>query len=235
MTFRKLSLVAIGTLIAISSVGLTNQNVFADHTFETGIVPGTTLQPTVHVPLAGTVMRPGDYLPVADFSPQFVTGHFLLVVPCDSRGIPAVIPIGGHIDEHDHETWVDQLQMNYIAHASTPGKTCVYHSHVPAVAIKSVAWAGPPRITDMGLFNISGKNVVFRTGNVAMFTILTEVNTITPPNGYGPNSAIAKGGWAIPPYDMMQLPGDIYTRNLVEPIDDPTGFLPHTAVAARQH
>ncbi|HZS73931.1 MAG TPA: hypothetical protein VFA69_05450, partial [Candidatus Nitrosotalea sp.] len=76
-------------------------------------------------------------------------------------------------------------------------------------------------------------NVVFRTGNAAMFTILTEVNTITPPNGYGPDSAISAGGWAFPPYDMMQLPGDIYNRNLVEPIDDPTGFLPHTAVAAR--
>lgn len=247
MTFKKLSLVAIGALIAISSVGFTNQNVFADHTFETGIVPGSTLQPTVHVPLAGTVMRPGDYLPVADFSPQFVTGHFLLAVPCDSRGIPAVIPIGGHIDEHDHETWVDQLQMNYIAHASTPGKTCVYHSHVPAIELKhsTVAWAGPPRITDMGLFNISGKNVVFRTGNVAMFTMLTEVNTITPPNGYGLPSSVANGGWAFGKYldtDMDNsgtsggrghLPGDIYNRNLVEPIDDPTGFLPTGAVSAR--
>ncbi|HZS74222.1 MAG TPA: hypothetical protein VFA69_06940, partial [Candidatus Nitrosotalea sp.] len=70
MTFKKLSLAAIGALIAISSVGIVNHNVFADHTFETGIVPGSTLQPTVHVPLAGTVMRPGDYLPVADFSPE---------------------------------------------------------------------------------------------------------------------------------------------------------------------
>jgi hypothetical protein len=214
------------SLIGIMSLGMIHPNAFADHAFEGGVASGT-MPNTNHVLLAGQVMRPGDYLPVADYSPNYVTGHFLLIVPCDSRGIPSVIPIGGHIDEHDHKTWVDQLEMNYIAHASTPGKTCVYHSHVPSVGLSTVPWAGPPRVTDMGLLNISSKTVVFRTGNAAMFTLLTVAGDISTPNGYGAVGTLPS------PYNSMRLPGDVYSRNLIMPIDDPTGFLPTGPVKAR--
>jgi hypothetical protein len=203
MTKIRLSLVAaIASIIAMSSLGITSQNVFADHAFEGGVAAGT-MPNTVHVFLAGQVMRPGDYLPVADFSPNFVTGHFLLIVPCDSDGNPAVIPIGGHIDEDDSKTWVDQLQMNYINSASNPGKTCVYHSHVPAVGLSTVTHPGPPRVTDMGLLNVSGKTVVFRTGNAAMFTLLTVAGDISGTNGYGPTSVLPS------PYNHARLPSAI--------------------------
>jgi len=194
--------VIIASIITISSVGLTSQNAFADHAFEGGVAAGT-MPNAVHVFLAGQVMRPGDYLPVADYSPNYVTGHFLLIVPCDSNGNPAVIPIGGHFDELASKTWVDQLQMNYIAHASNPGKTCVYHSHVPAIGLSTVVHAGPPRVTDMGLLNISSKTVVFRTGNVAMFTLLTVAGDISTPNGYGSSGTMPY------PYNQPRLPSAI--------------------------
>jgi len=202
MTNKKLLVTTIATLIVASAFGMIAQNVYADHAFETGVVAGT-MPNTVHVFLAGQVMRPGDYLPVADFSPNFVTGHFLLIVPCDSNAQPAVIPIGGHIDEIPEKTWVAQLQMNYISQASNPGKTCVYHSHVPAVSLTTVPNPGPPRITDMGLLNVSGKTVVFRTGNVAMFTLLSVVGDISGANGYGTGSNMPA------PYNTPRLPSAI--------------------------
>ncbi|PIW35720.1 MAG: hypothetical protein COW26_02930 [Nitrosopumilales archaeon CG15_BIG_FIL_POST_REV_8_21_14_020_33_23] len=45
---------------------------------------------------------------------------------------------------------------------------------------------GAPRITDIGLLNLSDKNVVFRTGNAMSFSLLNVVGSINPPNNYGP-------------------------------------------------
>ncbi|WP_337862480.1 hypothetical protein [Nitrososphaera sp.] len=210
MNLRNLAIIAI-----IAGIAATTPVVaFAGHAFESGAASGT-LPVATTVLLAGQVMRPGDYMPVVDFSPNYVTGHLLLRAPCDADGNPAVIPVGGHIDEIANRTYVDQLQMNYIAHASAPGKSCVYHSHVPAVKLSSIANAGPPRVTDIGLLNVGTKNVVFRTGNTVSFTVLTVAGEINPPNGYGPASA---GNGQLPaPFNTPKQISSLIGMNPVPP------------------
>lgn len=185
MNLKQLAIIAVAATIVITAPVVA----LADHAFESGVTSGTMPVATT-IPLGGQVLRPGDYLPVVDFSPNYVTGHLLLRVPCDADGNPAVIPVGGHIDESANKTYVDQLQMNYIEHASTPGKSCVYHSHVPAVKLTTLDKPGPPRISDLGLLNVSDKNVVFRTGNAVSFTLLTVVGELSGTNGYGPGSSL---------------------------------------------
>ena len=170
---------------AVSGVFFTYNFAIGSHSFETGAATGT-LPSAVTVILAGQVLQPGDYLPLADYSPNYVTGHFLARIPCDSTGTPLVIPVAGHVDELADRTWLDQAQLNLIEHVSNKGKTCVYHSHIPAVDLTQVGNPGAPRITDIGLLNLSDKNVVFRTGNAMSFTILNVVGNINPPNNYGP-------------------------------------------------
>lgn len=161
----------------------------ASHGFEGGATAGTL--PTVaNVLLAGQVMRPGDYLPIADYSPNFVSGHLLVRIPCDNNHVPLVTPVAGHIDELAERTWVAPAQLNYIPHASSPGNTCVYHSHIPAVDVTDVGNPGAPRITDIGLLNQGKKNVVFRTANTASFTLLKVLGDINPPNQYGPTGSM---------------------------------------------
>jgi hypothetical protein len=200
-------------LIAIISTcaalgGVSYHYATASHGFESG-VSGSSLPAAVTVPLAGQVMRPGDYFPLADYSPNYVTGHLLVRIPCDANAKPLVTPIAGHVDELPERTWMAPAQLNYIPHASSPGNTCVYHSHIPAVDLTQVGNPGAPRITDIGLLNQGTKNVVFRTANVMSFTILNVVGDINPPNHYGP------GGFA------STMPGSPY---LVTPTFPPTGL-----------
>lgn len=182
--FRSKILLAI-IISVVAASGISYHHAIANHGFESGVAAGT-LPNVVTVPLAGQVMRPGDYFPLADYSPNYVTGHLLVRIPCDSNAKPLVTPVAGHIDELAERTWVTQAQLNYIPHASSPGNTCVYHSHIPAVDITGVGNPGAPRITDIGLLNQGQKNVVFRTANAMSFTLLTVVGDINPPNHYGP-------------------------------------------------
>jgi hypothetical protein len=178
-------IILLGILVAVVSVGAYSfHTATASHSFESGSATGT-LPVATTVILAGQVLQPGDYLPLVDFSPNFVAGHLLVRIPCNSEGEPLVLPIAGHVDELPERTFMEQAQLNYIAHVSAPGKTCVYHSHVPAADIDAVGFAGAPRITDIGLINLSGKNVVFRTGNAMSFTIHQVLGDINPPNHYG--------------------------------------------------
>ncbi|MBS3925439.1 MAG: hypothetical protein KGZ34_01925 [Nitrosarchaeum sp.] len=195
---------------AVSGVIFTYNFAIGAHSFETGAATGT-LPNAVTVVLAGQVLQPGDYLPLADYSPNYVTGHFLARIPCDSTGKPLVIPVAGHVDELPNRTWLDQAQLNLIEHVSNKGKTCVYHSHIPAVDLTQVGNPGAPRITDIGLLNLSDKNVVFRTGNAMSFTILSVVGNINPPNNYGP------GGNMPLPYSC---PGSLVTNTCTNSGDD---------------
>jgi hypothetical protein len=185
-------------IVATVSIGAyTFHTATASHSFEQGAAAGTLPVATTII-LAGQVLQPGDYIPLVDFSPNFVAGHLLVRIPCDSNANPLVIPIAGHIDELPERTFMEQAQMNYIAHASNPGKTCVYHSHVPAADVDAIGFVGAPRITDIGLINLSDKNVVFRTGNAMSFTIHNVLGDINPPNNYGPH------GTSMPkPYNGM--------------------------------
>lgn len=187
--------------------GISYHYATASHGFESG-VSGSSLPTAVTVPLAGQVMRPGDYFPLADYSPNYVTGHLLVRIPCDANAKPLVTPIAGHVDELPERTWMAPAQLNYIPHASSPGNTCVYHSHIPAVDLTEVGQPGAPRITDIGLLNQGTKNVVFRTANVMSFTLLNVAGDINPPNHYGP------GGFA------KDISGSPY---LVTPTFPPTG------------
>lgn len=164
----------------------------ASHGFEQGAAAGT-LPTATTVVLAGQVMRPGDYFPLVDFSPNYVSGHLLVRIPCNNDGVPLVTPVAGHVDELPERTWVAPAQLNYIPHASKPGDTCVYHSHIPAVDITGVGFAGAPRITDIGLLNQGKNNVVFRTANVMSFTLLQVLGDINPPNHYGPGGFAPEG------------------------------------------
>ena len=120
--------VAIAT---ISTIGAYTYNeAMASHAFEGGTAGGA-LPIATTVIISGEVMQSGDYMPLVDFSPNFVAGHLLLRIPCDAEGIPRVFPVAGHIDEMAHRTYTSQPQMNLIEHVSNKGKTCVYHSHVP--------------------------------------------------------------------------------------------------------
>ncbi|AIC15522.1 hypothetical protein [Nitrososphaera viennensis] len=147
----------------------------------------TALPSATTLLLAGQVMRSGDYIPIVDFTPNYVTGHLLLRVACDSAGTPAVMAVAGHIDEDANKTYVDQLHMHYLAHASAPGKSCVYHAHVEAGSDHS----GAPYVTDIGLLNTGNKNVVFRTGNTVSFTIQSAPGEIGEPYSYGPGGGLS--------------------------------------------
>jgi len=205
---NKIIYLAIITTV-IAATGFSYNWAIGSHGFEQGASAGT-LPTAVTVPLAGQVMRPGDYFPLADYSPNYVTGHLLVRIPCDANGKPLVTPIAGHVDELPERTWMAPAQLNYIPHASSPGNTCVYHSHIPAVDLSEVGNPGAPRITDIGLLNQGTKNVVFRTANAMSFTLLQVAGDINPPNNYGP------GGFA-----SSYSPGSPY---LVTPTFPPTGL-----------
>lgn len=200
----------VATSVALSSISY--HYATASHGFEGGAVAGTL--PTVaNVLLAGQVMRPGDYLPIADYSPNYVSGHLLLRIPCDSNHNPLVTPVAGHIDERADRTWVAPAQLNYIPHASTPGQSCVYHSHVPAIDLTDVGNPGAPRVTDLGLLNQGQKNVVFRTANTASFTLLKVIGDINPPNQYGPSGSMPA------PYNVSPTFPAVNLANPVVPSD----------------
>lgn len=191
----RLLIAIISTSVALGSASY--HYAMASHGFEQGAAAGT-LPTVVTVPLAGQVMRPGDYFPLADYSPNYVSGHFLVRIPCDANAKPLVTPVAGHVDELPERTWVAPAQLNYIPHASKPGDTCVYHSHIPAVDLDGVGNPGAPRITDIGLLNQGKKNVVFRTANAMSFTLLQVLGDINPPNHYGPGGFAT--GMAGSPY-----------------------------------
>lgn len=203
---------------AVASAGFSYNWAIGSHGFEQGAAAGT-LPSAVTVPLAGQVMRPGDYFPLVDYSPNYVSGHLLVRIPCDSNGKPLVTPVAGHIDEFADRTWVAPAQMNFIAHASKKGDTCVYHSHIPAVDLTDVGNPGAPRITDIGLLNQGKKNVVFRTANAMSFTLLQVLGDINPPNHYGPGgfaSSYAPGSPYLktptfPPTDLDNASGSVQT------------------------
>lgn len=202
-TFDTKTIIAIvATAAALGS--FTYHYATASHGFETGAIGGG-LPSVTNVMLAGQVMRPGDYLAIADFSPNYVSGHLLVRIPCDSNLKPLVTPVAGHIDELLDRTWVAPAQLNLVPHASSGGirgvtGTCVYHSHIPALDISGVGNAGAPRVTDIGLLNQGTTNVVFRTANSASFTLLRVVGDINPPNQYGPTGSMPA------PYNTVTFP-----------------------------
>ncbi|HXG73445.1 MAG TPA: hypothetical protein VNK44_01315 [Candidatus Nitrosotenuis sp.] len=202
----RLLVAIVSTSVALGAVSY--HYATASHGFESG-VSGSSLPNAVTVSLAGQVMRPGDYFPLVDYSPNYVAGHLLVRIPCDNNAKPLVTPIAGHVDELPERTWMAPAQLNYIPHASKPGDTCVYHSHIPAVDLTEVGNPGAPRITDIGLLNQGKKNVVFRTANVMSFTVLNVLGDINPPNHYGP------GGFA------KDIPGSPY---LITPTFPPTNL-----------
>ena len=157
-TFDTKTLIAIITT-AVALGSFSYHYATASHGFESGAIGGGI--PTVtNVILAGQVLRPGDYLSIADFSPNYVSGHLLVRIPCDPTTLkPLVTPVAGHIDEYLDRTWVAQAQLNLVPHASSGGirgvtGTCVYHSHIPSIDLDGVGNPGAPRVTDIGLTKV---------------------------------------------------------------------------------
>ena len=94
-----ISIIAILSVICVSS-SLSPNQAFASHSFELG-VSGSSIPDNTHIALGGITLAKGEILPLYDASPNFVAGHFLAKVPCDSKKVPKVTVIAGHIDEHD--------------------------------------------------------------------------------------------------------------------------------------
>lgn len=154
--------------------------------------------------LAGQVVRPGDFLQLADFGQYFVTGNLMMTLPCNSAGIPLIVPIAGDIDVDEHHTYLTQIPLSIIKHASNNGTSCMYNATINAIDLvcdpdpdldadtaygttcPSAITPIPPRVTTIGLLNTGENNVVFRTGNSMIFSLTSVVGDISQHlNHYG--------------------------------------------------
>lgn len=207
--------IIIGVVVATVMVAVYGVQVYASHTFETGTQNtfsrhtqgGAPLLPNnTTVRLDGLTLQPGAVLPIYDASPNFVSGHLLLRAPCepvegegDDTYRPLVTVIAGHIDEHEHNTYVDKVPLYYIRHASNRD-SCVWHAHIP-----DPLNGGAPRVTDLTLINLTDQPVEFNGGDVVVFNVFNVLGTIG--NYYAQQ-------------DMMQLPTDIEHGNPVYDLND---------------
>jgi hypothetical protein len=159
--------------------------------------------PTTNLLLAGQVLRPGDWIQVVDFNQYFVTGNLMMTLPCNSAGMPSVVPVGGDIDLSIHHTYLSQIPISIINHASNNGTSCMYNATINAIDLvcspspnldtneayntcPSASTPMPPRVTTVGLLNTGEKNVVFRTGNSVVFTLTGVAGDISQHlNQYG--------------------------------------------------
>ncbi len=204
---KKLKLLTI--VVGLAAIGgfVYGGSVFASHSFEAG-VKGDSLPDNTHVRLDGLKLPPGGVLPVYDASPNFVAGHFLLRAPCDTNHVPTITVIAGHIDESAEMTHMDKVPLYYINHASTAG-SCVFHAHIP-----DPLNGGAPRVTDIDLINLSGKDVSFKPGDAVDINVQRVLGSI-----------------GDSPYDDPQLPGElthgnpVYDLNDNNPDNDGLGFV----------
>jgi hypothetical protein len=201
----KLLVVAAG-VTAIAGLVAYSSSVFASHSFELGVSEGT-IPDNTHIRLDGLTLPPGGVMPLYDASPNFVSGHFLLRAPCDDDHMPTITVIAGHIDESENGTFVDKVPLYYIDHASGPD-SCVWHAHIP-----DPVNGGAPRVTDIGIINLSDEEVTFNPGDAADINIQSVLGSI-----------------AESPYEQMQLPANlthgnpIYDLNDEDPDNDGLGF-----------
>ena len=204
---RQLRLLVVAAGIAAIAAAMYANTAFASHSFEVGVAANSLPQNT-HIRLDGLTLPPGGVLPLYDSSPNFVAGHFLLRAPCDEGHVPTITVIAGHIDEHMHSTYVDKAPLYYIDHASTAG-SCVYHAHIP-----DPLNGGAPRVTDIGLINLTGQPVSFNPGDVVDINIQRVLGSIVSV-----------------PYTDMKLPGElthgnpVYDLNDDNPDNDGLGFI----------
>lgn len=142
--------------------------VLASHTFEAGVA-GTNIPVQSHIRLDGLVLAKQGVMPLYDASPNFISAHLLLQLPCDNQYRPLVTVIAGHIDESARSTFVDKVPLYFIRHASTAGGErglCVYHAHIP-----DPLNGGAPRVTDIALVNFGENAVRFPSGSMAAVTV----------------------------------------------------------------
>ncbi len=198
--FARLKLLAIvAGISAIVGVVAYNNSVFASHSFELGVtgemVPDNTL-----IRLDGLTLPPTAAMPLYDASPNFVSGHFLMRAPCDpDTKVPEVTVIAGHIDESASSTRVDKVPLYYIEHASTAG-SCVYHAHIP-----DPLNGGAPRVTDIALINLSGRDITFNPGDIVDINIQRTLGKISDMPYEG---------------DEVQLPAELTHGNPVFDLND---------------
>lgn len=206
--------IIIGVAVATVIVAVYGVQVYAVHTFETGTQNtfsrhtqgGAPLIPNnVTVRLDGLTLQPGAALPIYDATPNYVSGHLLLRAPCepveegDDTYRPLVTVIAGHIDEHEHNTYVDKVPLYYIRHASS-ADSCVWHTHIP-----DPLNGGAPRVTDITLINLTDKVIKFNGGDVVVFNVFDVLGTI---------------GKYYEQQGMMQLPVNIEHGNPVYDLND---------------
>ena len=165
-----ISIIAILSVICVSSSMSPNQ-AFASHSFELG-VSGSSIPDNTHIALGGITLAKGEILPLYDASPNFVAGHFLAKVPCDSKKVPKVTVIAGHIDEHADMTHVDKVPLYYISHASDR-LSCTYHAHIP-----DPLNGGSPRVTDIDFVNLSSSPIEFNGGDAVDINVQRSLGSI---------------------------------------------------------
>ena len=164
--------------------------------------PGEKIHDTVTLNLAGHVMQHDDYLPIVDFGDEYVKGHMLLRVPCNSDGLPSVLPVVGHLDHNATKSILRQMNLQVLHHISDMGKTCVYISDVPSSGgghVHEDDGAGHEevdRVSSVGLYNVCENNMVFRTANIATFVATRVLGQISDDPYLNENSIFPENGTA---------------------------------------
>ncbi len=171
----------VGILSIILSSTIPNFEAYASHSFEAG-VKGDSLPDNTHIVLDGIKLKKGEVLPLYDASPNFVSGHLLVKMPCNDDNIPKATVIAGHIDEHTDTTHVDKVPLYFISHASDKD-SCTYHAHIP-----DPLNGGSPRVTDVDIVNYKGDTVKFNDGDVVDFNVQRVLGSIS--NYYEGNSQL---------------------------------------------
>ena len=173
---NKLSMI-IGTSILTIALTFGGYS-FASHSFEAGVSEGN-IPDNTHIRLDGMTLPAGGVFPLYDASPNYVSGHFLLTSPCepvsegDDTFQPLISVIAGHIDEHESGTHMEPIPLFYINTVSSAPEFCVFHAHIP-----DPLNGGSPRVTDIDLVNLSGKDIEFTPGHVVDINIQNVLGNI---------------------------------------------------------
>lgn len=198
---KKISLYAIVVVVTMAVTGtsfsnLDVQSAYGSHSFELG-VQGSTIPDNTYIVLDGIKLKKGEVLPLYDASPNFIAGHLLVKLPCNDDNVPKVTVVGGHVDEHAENTYVDKVPLYFISHASDKD-SCTYHAHVP-----DPLNGGAPRVTDLDIVNYKGSTVEFNEGDVVDINVQRSLGSIKSN-----------------PYSTTQLPGDLEEGNPIFDIND---------------
>jgi len=115
--------------------------------------------------LAGTTLKPGEFLDMVDTTPFVTTkGHIAMVLPCDSSGQPLARLFEGIIDEGVNT--LEPADIEYLQQLSHPENgVCVYHFDIGTTT------NNPDGVTDFAIINTSKQTVALTERNTSTFSL----------------------------------------------------------------